>query len=48
MPYKAKVCFIVEWVKQETGESAAVILPEIWLKKNGEKAFPDDYNEVKI
>lgn len=35
-PYKARVCFIVEWVKQETGESAAVILPEIWLKKNGE------------
>ena len=34
-PYKAKVCFIVEWVKQETGESAAVILPEIWLKKSG-------------
>ncbi|MGN1422172.1 MAG: 3'-5' exonuclease, partial [Oscillospiraceae bacterium] len=35
-PYKARVCFIVEWVKQETGQSAAVILPEIWLKKNGE------------
>lgn len=48
VPYKARVCFIVEWVKQETGESAAVILPEIWLKKNGEKALPDDYNEVKI
>ncbi len=32
-PYKARVCFIVEWVKKETGESAAVILPDIWLKK---------------
>lgn len=40
--YKARVCFIVEWVKQETGESAAVILPEIWLKQAGNKALPDD------
>ena len=32
-PYRAQVNFIVEWVKKETGESAAVILPEIWLKK---------------
>lgn len=32
-PYRAKVNFIIEWVKKETGESAAVILPEIWLKK---------------
>lgn len=32
-PYKARVCFIVEWVKKETGESAAVILPDIWLRK---------------
>ena len=36
VPYKAIVSFIVEWVKQETEESAAVILPEIWLKKSGE------------
>ncbi|MGN0650269.1 MAG: RecQ family ATP-dependent DNA helicase [Oscillospiraceae bacterium] len=39
-PYKARVCFIVEWVKQETAQSAAVILPEIWLKKNGEQSVP--------
>lgn len=39
-PYKARVCFIVEWVKQETGESAAVILPEIWLKKSEEQSAP--------
>lgn len=32
-PYKALVSFIVEWVKKETGESAAVILPEIWFNK---------------
>lgn len=31
VPYKAKVCFIVEWVNQETGESAAVVLSDIWL-----------------
>lgn len=31
--YKSQVGFIVEWVKKETGESAAVILPEIRLRK---------------
>lgn len=35
-PYKARVCFIVEWTKKETGESAEVILPEIRLRKNDE------------
>lgn len=32
-PYKARVRFIVEWIKKETGESAAVVLPDIWLRK---------------
>lgn len=32
-PYRAQVNFIVEWVKKETGESAAVILPDIRLRR---------------
>lgn len=32
-PYRAQVNFIVEWVKKETGESAAVILPNIRLRR---------------
>ena len=32
-PYRAQVNFIVEWVKKETGESAAVILPAIRLRR---------------
>ncbi len=32
-PTRAEVGFIVEWVKQETEESAAVILPNIYFRK---------------
>ena len=43
IPVKAEVGFIVEWVKQETNESAAVILPNLYFRKGdigGEAYFP--------
>lgn len=33
-PIRAEIAFIVEWVKKNTKESAAVILPNIYFKKN--------------
>lgn len=33
VPIRAEVGFIVEWIKQGTGESAAVILPNIYFRK---------------
>lgn len=35
VPTRAEVGFIVEWIKQETKESAAVILPDIYFRKDG-------------
>lgn len=33
-PIRAEIAFIVEWIKKNTKESAAVILPNIYFKKN--------------
>lgn len=33
-PFASQICFIIEWKKRETGEIAAVILPEIRLRKS--------------
>lgn len=34
IPVRAEIAFIVEWIKKETEESAAVILPNIYFRKD--------------